>query len=199
MDIKYTKSGIEFEKELNELDRFVLDFTKILNGLNVKYVIISGYIPILFGRNRSSEDIDVFIEKMSFEKFKKLWNALEKEFECIITGDVRDAYDSYLADNHALRFSRKGEFIPNMEIKFPKVELDFWTLSSRKEVLLNKSRLYISPIELQIPFKLFLGSEKDIEDAKYLHSIFKEHLDFALLDEFNRKLNISNLFNKYLK
>ncbi len=162
-------------------------------------MIISGYIPILFGRNRSSEDIDVFIEKMSFEKFKKFWNALEKEFECIITGDARDAYDSYLADKHALRFSRKGEFIPNMELKFPKVELDFWTLSSRKEVLLNRNRLYISPIELQIPFKLFLGSEKDIEDARYLYGIFKEHLDFALLDEFNRKLNISKLFNKYLK
>ena len=59
--------------------------------------------------------------------------------------------------------------------------------------------MFISQIELQIPFKLFLGSEKDIEDAKYLYSLLKDKLNMELLNEFNRKLKIVDLFNKYIK
>ena len=86
-----------------------------------------------------------------------------------------------------------------MEIKFPKTDIDMWTLNNRKEVLVNNNQIFISPLELQIPFKLFLGSEKDIEDAKYLYGLFKNNLDMSLLIKFNRKLNIGGLFNKYLK
>ena len=110
-----------------------------------------------------------------------------------------EAFKDYLSTKHSIRFSRKNEFIPNMEVKFPKIELEDWVLENRKEVLLNKNKLYISPIELQISFKLFLNSEKDIEDAKHLYELFKEDLDKNLLDDFNRKLKVVEYFNKYLK
>ena len=59
MKLKFSKKKIEFRKELNDLDKFVIDFTSILNKLKIKYVIVSGYVAILFGRSRSSEDIDI--------------------------------------------------------------------------------------------------------------------------------------------
>jgi len=65
--------------------------------------------------------------------------------------------------------------------------------------LFNKNLLFISRIEIQIPFKLFLGSEKDLEDARYLYEIFKDKIDTNLMREFNRKLNIEDLFDKYIK
>jgi hypothetical protein len=199
MNIKYSKNRIEFEKELNALDKFVIDFTFILNKLNIKYVIVSGYVSILFGRSRTSEDIDLIVEKLNFDKFRKLWKNVYKKFECIIEKNSEHAYKEYLLTGHAIRFSKKDKFIPNIEMKFPKIDLDFWVLEERREVLLNNYKLFISPLELQIPFKLFLGSEKDIEDAKHLYSIFKDKLDLELLQEFNRKLKIEKLFNKYLK
>ena len=198
MELRFSGEKIEFEKELNLLDKFVIDFTSILNKLNIKYVIVSGYVSIIFGRNRSSEDIDMIIEKITLQKFKELWKEIEKNFECIITESPDNAYNEYLEKKSSIRFSRKGEFIPNMEIKFPKTEIDLWTLFNSKEVILNKNKIFISKIELQIPFKLFLGSEKDIEDAKYLYNLFKDKLDLVLLQEFNRKLKIEALFNKYI-
>lgn len=36
---------------------------------NIKYVIVSGYVAILFGRSRISEDVDLLVEHISFEKF----------------------------------------------------------------------------------------------------------------------------------
>ena len=66
-----------------------------------------------------------------------------------------------------------------------------------KDPLLNGKHLFISPLELQISYKLFLGSEKDIEDATYLYNLTKEHLDGELLSEFNTKLKTDNI-RKYL-
>ena len=199
MNITFTEKKIVFDKELNSLDKFVIDFTAILNQLKIKYVIISGYVSILFGRNRSSEDIDIFIEKLDFSVFSRLWEQLNKEFVCIITDNPKAAYEDYLINGLAIRFARKDCFIPNMEIKFTKTELDNWAIKNSKEVLVNNNKLLISSIELQIAFKLFLGSEKDIEDAKYLYVLFKDKLDKRLLSDFNRKLNISDMFNRYLE
>ncbi|MBS3079191.1 hypothetical protein J4218_03670 [Candidatus Pacearchaeota archaeon] len=199
MEISYLKDKIIFEKELNSLDKFVIDFTLILDKIGIKYVLVSGYVSILFGRNRSSEDIDMIIEEITFEKFKELWIELENNFECVNTDNLEDAYNIYLNSRHSIRFSRKGEYIPNMEIKFQKIEIEKWVLENRFLVLLNEYGLFISRIELQIPFKLFLGSEKDIEDAKYLFSMFKDKIDMDLLKEFNRKLKIEPLFNKYIR
>ena len=193
------KNTIRLDKVLNKLDKFVLDFVSVLNKLGVKYVLISGYIPILFGRSRSSEDIDMFMEKLGFEKFLSLWKALYTDFECLNTENCKEAYEEYLANNIAIRFSRKNKFIPNVEMKFPKMDIDFWSLTHRNKVIINKKELSISPLELQISFKLYLGSEKDLEDAKYMYNMFKKNLDSGLLDEFNRKLNITKIFNKYLR
>lgn len=194
---------IRLGKTLNELDRFVLSFTAILNRLNIKYVVISGYIAILFGRNRASEDVDFFIEKLNIQKFRELWTEINKEFECIITESPETAYNEYLLNGNAVRFAKKGCFIPNAEIKFPKTEIDNWTLNQRITVNINNNvnngKLFTSPIELQISFKLFLGSEKDIEDAKYLYNLFKDKLNLGLLYEFNRNLKVVEKFNTYLR
>jgi hypothetical protein len=99
----------------------------------------------------------------------------------------------------AIRFARKGKFIPNIEVKFPKNELDEWSLANRLKVVLNNKELYTSRLELQIPFKLFLGSEKDIEDAKHLYDIFSDKLDIGMLKEFNKRLKVEKLFNKYME
>ena len=198
MDIHFSKSEIKFEKELNSLDKFTIDFADILNRLSIKYVLVSGYVSILFGRNRSSEDVDIFIEDIDFKRFQLLWNELNKVFECIITTDVNEAYDEYLTKYYALRFSKKSKFIPNIEVKFSKIDLDKWALDNRKMVVLNSHTLFISPLELQISFKLYLGSQKDIEDALFLYNLFKENLDMPLLKEFNQKLKIEEVFNNYL-
>ena len=57
MEIEFKNNKIKLEKELNDLDQFVIDFTSVLNKEHIIYVIVSGYVSILFGRNRASEDL----------------------------------------------------------------------------------------------------------------------------------------------
>jgi len=199
MDFNYSENCISIQdKVLSKLDQFTIDFTEKLENFS-KYVIVSGYISILFGRNRTSEDIDIIVEKQSFQNFKSFWNYIEKDYECINSNDPNEAYHNYLLEESALRFARKNSFIPNVEFKYPKTSLDEWTLAKRKKIVLNQYILYISSLELQIPFKLFLGSEKDIEDALHLYKIFQKYINHSLFEEFIRKLNTEELFNTYLK
>lgn len=193
------KNTIILDKELNELDKITIDFTSILNKAGIKYTIISGYVAVVFGRNRASEDIDLFIEKVDEKKFSNLWKELIKEFECINSEDVKEVFNDYLKEGSAVRFARKGKFIPNIEVKFPKTNIDLWGIQNKKKLILNNNEIYISPLESQIPFKLFMGSEKDIEDARYLYNLFKDHLDKILLEQFVRNLNIEDKFKRYLE
>jgi len=200
MDIEFLVDKIKIKnKELLNLDKFVIDFTSILNKDNIEYVIVSGYISILFGRNRQSEDIDIIINKMDFKRFEKFWSKIDNKYECIITSNKKNAYEDYLLEHTAIRFAKKDTYIPNIEFKFPKLEVDQWTLKERKKVMINNHIMYISPLEIQIPYKLFLGSEKDIEDAKFLYNLFKKNMDLELFYEFNNKFKTQELFDRYIK
>jgi hypothetical protein len=59
MEIEFKEDKIIFNRELSLLDSFVLSFTEHLASNNIKYVIVSGYVAILFGRSRISEDVDI--------------------------------------------------------------------------------------------------------------------------------------------
>lgn len=199
MKLVITPKEIKLAKLVNSLDRFVLEFVNVLDKAGIKYVLVSGYVSILFGRSRNSEDIDIIIEKLSRKKFAALWNLTYKKFYCINTGNAAEAYKEYLLEHISIRFALKHKVIPNAEVKFPQFEVERWVLQNRKKVVLNKEEFYISPIELQIPYKLFLGSEKDIEDAKHLYNVFSGKMDKKLLMSFLRKFNKVEEYIKYLK
>ena len=199
MEIEFKEDKIIFDRELSLLDSFVLDFTENLATNNINYVIVSGYVAILFGRSRISEDVDILIEHISFENFLKFWSEINKNYECLNTGNSYEAYNDYLENHHAIRIAKKGSFIPNIELKFVKNDLDRYSLENRRHIKLADRSLYISPLELQIPYKLFLGSEKDIEDARFLFKLFKDNLNIVLLKMFLTKLKVSdNNAKRYL-
>jgi hypothetical protein len=83
-----------------------------------------------------------------------------------------------------------------MEMKFPSNKIDTWTLEKRKQLFINEDHLWISPMEIQIPFKLWLGSDKDIEDAVHLHSIFRDHLEKEPLDQLLEELNQADKYRR---
>jgi hypothetical protein len=199
MEYAYTKGRIEIKKELLKLDEFVLSFVKILDTAKIKYVIVSGYVGIFFGRSRNTEDIDILIERCSKEKFIEFWTLAGTEFECMNSTDRENAYKDYLEQNSALRFHLKGSFIPNMELKFIKNEIDRFTLENRIEIVLNRMRtLFFSPLEMQVAYKLYLGSEKDLEDARFIYKLFSVNIDHTLLKEMLSVLKVPKPIINYL-
>ena len=176
---------IKLNKKLNKLDKFVLDFCKLLD----KYVIVSGYVSILFGRSRSTEDVDLLIPPVTKEEFYQIWKKIIKHgFWCINTPNPEEAFN--MLNEYAIRFSKKSRPVPNIEFKTIKNELSRFAYENKVKVLINSKELFISPLELQIAYKLFLGSEKDIEDARHLYSLFKGKINKEELDYSLVKLNV---------
>jgi len=190
MNIKFEDNEIILNKEPSIIDSSVLDFSDILTRNNIKHVLISGYIPMLFGKNGEIEDIDILIQNISFEKFLKLWLEIENTYECKNTSDPVDAYNAYLKNYHSVVISKKEANIPYFKMKIIKNEIDRYVLKYRRIVRLGERHLYISPVEMEISYHLSRGSEKEIEDARYLYNLFNENLDKALMDRYLKELKI---------
>ncbi len=199
MEFKFSKRKIVFNRPLSELDRLVLKFVKVLEKQKAEYVIVSGYVAILFGRSRNTEDVDLFIKELDFKRFESLWNALFKAgFECINAANAKAAWEDYLRENLAIRFAQKGSFEPNFEVKFPKSKYNRYSLEQKIAVLLNGEKLMTSELELQIAFKLSLGSDKDFEDARHLFKVFKDYLDIGLLQSHIKELRVEKKAERIL-
>ncbi|MEK6970984.1 MAG: hypothetical protein AABW68_04860 [archaeon] len=182
MELDYSPEKIVFNRELSDLDELVLKFVDILHRLDISYVIISGYIAILFGRSRGTEDVDLFVEKIGMDKMSEWWFELEKAgFECLNTDNPTDALNEYLENNTAIRFAVKGTWEPNFEVKFPTSKSSHYSMENKLVVFLNNRKIVTSQIEMQIAYKLLLRGDKDLEDALHLYGLFKDKLDHSLL------------------
>lgn len=197
MEYELNNNKLRFNKIISDLDKLVFDFIEILNKVGIKYVIISGYVAILFGRSRTTEDIDLFIEVIDQQKFDKFFEELKRHGYWILNeDDAEEAFD-ILDSSLSLRIAKKGNVIPNFELKFPKKDIDLISLNKPLEIIIKNKKIFISPFEVQIPFKLWLGSDKDLEDAIYIYEIFKDKLNKELMHNISNKLEVSKKMIKY--
>lgn len=175
-------------KDKNILNKFVSDFIKVVEKNKLKYIIVSGFVAISHGRSRGTEDIDLIIEKLSLQKFEKFHDNLVKAgFECIQGNIAKDLLFDYLLENTAIRYIRKGLFVPEMELKFAKDELDEKQLKERTKLPLTGLPFYFSSVETNIAFKEeLLKSPKDIEDARHLRVLYSDKLDEAKISEIKK-------------
>lgn len=173
------------------LDKFVEEFCEIIDK-HVRYIICSGFVAIAHGRTRGTEDIDMIIEKVSKEKFIEIHYKLkEKGFVCMQSDNPEKIYKEYLEKGDSIRYVKDedGYFPPEMEIKFPKDELDEEQLRDRIKLPLTGIDVYFSGIESNIAFKEeYLASDKDIEDARHLRIIYREELDENKIEEIKEKI-----------
>ncbi|MDD1730122.1 MAG: hypothetical protein LUQ50_13760 [Methanospirillum sp.] len=148
------------------------------------YVIISGYVAILFGRTRSTEDVDILIPMCECSTFLLLHDKfIQMGYEFLNEENGNGLY-SMLLSGSGVRLCEKDSFIPNIEIKFIKNESDEYSFINRIKLVSSEKTFFISPLEIQIAYKLWLGSDKDIEDAIFLYTVSKQMINKDLFYEF---------------
>ena len=170
---------------MNILSRFTTDFCSIVEK-HCPYVVVSGFLAISSGRSRGTEDIDIILPKLTLQQFESLHKDLLDKFSLFHLSDisVKEIY-SYLLDAN-LRYVYKGQMIPNMEVKFAKNKIDEDNLINRKKIPLTGIDIFFAPIECAIAYKEYLGSEKDMEDARHLQKVYEEELDNTELERYRK-------------
>lgn len=69
-------------------------------------------------------------------------------------------------------------------MKFTRNDADTYSFNNRIPLIMNDRTFCIGPLEMQIAYKFWLGSEKDIEDAIYIREISRNFIDEDLLRDF---------------
>lgn len=160
----------------NILNDFCIKFCKVLSR-HVEYIVVSGFVAIASGRTRGTEDIDIIIRRMDFERFKKMHGDLIKHgFICIQSKDEREIFD-YLSQKLSVRYALKSQPIPQVELKFEKDELDDYQFKTKGKLQLTETNVWFSSVNMNVAFKEeLLKSDKDLEDARYLRLVYKEKI-----------------------
>lgn len=169
--------------DMNLLTRFTTDFCSIVEK-HCPYVVVSGFLAISSGRSRGTEDIDIIIPKLSLEQFKKLHSDLTVKFSLFhLEGLALEELYVYLEEAN-VRYVYKDRLIPNMEVKFARSVLDEDNLQKRRKIPLTGVDIYFAPIECAIAYKEYLGSEKDLEDARHLQKVYEDEIDDKELSRY---------------
>ncbi|MFA7689789.1 MAG: hypothetical protein WCY18_01680 [Methanofastidiosum sp.] len=196
MEIQYSKDSIILKnKSLSNVDKFVLEFVDLLKN-HFRYVIVSGYVAILFGRSRGTEDIDILIEKITKSEFFNFVSEIEDRYDFLNPEDREGLYEM-LSENLGIRISKKNAIIPNIELKIIKNEVEKYVLDNRLKVKLDKNLLYLSPLEIQLAYKLFLGGEKDIMDAVYLYELFQNNIQRDEIEYWAKYFKIQDKLDNF--
>jgi len=156
---KIVNNELTIAKTITKLDQFAFDVIDVLKKYT-NYVIISGYVSIFFGRSRATEDIDMFIDEIKYDKFLKMYNEfIAKGFEFTIDNPAK-LYNDYLL---------------RMEIKIARKTSQKLILNNPIKVNVNDREIFFSKIESQIAYKRYISaSEKDLEDARHLEIVFED-------------------------
>lgn len=174
--------------ERNILDDFCAEFCEIVEK-HCKYIIVSGFLAISSGRTRATEDIDMIIERLDYERFKGMHDELvEKGFVCMQSADPKEIFQ-YLEEHIPVRYTRKDQPLPEMEMKFAKDKIDEIQLETRIKIPLTGLDIWWSSINMNIAFKEeLLKSDKDLKDAEHLRKVYPERIDETKIDEIKRLL-----------
>ena len=177
--MELSNDALTGSRDLSELDKDVLEFTQVLDDCNVAYIIVSGYVAILTGRSRSTEDIDIILETLSESETEQLVTDLKDRGYWRMAMPL-DEMCSMVSEGSRIRIAEKGEMYPNVETWFVSNDVEREALSNPLTVTFDEGQIEISPLGLQIAYKLRLAqiadglSGKDFEDALHPYLTFEE-------------------------
>lgn len=186
---------IRIEKAPSDLDALVLDVIDIFDTLDIKYAVVSGYVAVLLGRSRATEDIDVIVERFDAETAETLAARLRDAGYWGAAMPLDDLYET-LADDLIIRVAEESHRVPNIELKFAHDRYSRESLSNTVTIRLNDAEIRVGSLELQIAYKLRMGAQKDFEDALYLYHLLGSTLNSRRLETYVEDLDVEDEYDK---
>lgn len=193
--MEITDDEIRIDKPPSELDALALDIVRTLDAVGIEYAVVSGYVTVLLGRSRATEDIDVIVERFDSRTADALASRLRNADYWGPAMPLEDMYET-LDDGLAVRIAKNGDLVPNVEVKFATDRYSKLSLANTVTVTLNESAMRIGSLELQIAYKLGMGAERDFEDALYLYNLLGPSLTTPQLEEFVEELDVESEYDR---
>jgi hypothetical protein len=193
--MEFTADEVRIDKPPSDLDRLVLDVVDVLESVGVEYAVVSGYVVVLLGRARATEDVDVITERFDADTAGEL---AERLAEAGFWGPAMPLADLYetVANDLPVRIAADGHRVPNVELKVATDDYDRASLREPRTVEFGDEQLRIGSLELQIAYKLHMDTPKDFEDALYLQEVAEPTLNTAKLEAHVDELDVGDAYDR---
>ncbi len=139
------------------------DFIRSLNESDVKYILVGGYAVIIHGYNRTTGDLDIWVER-SVENYHKLIQAFQK-----FGMPVFDMSMSNFLENSKLDVFTFGRPPVSIDVMLSVKGMDF------EEVYSNLEKRIVEGLEVKVislsellKAKAASGRNKDLDDVENL-------------------------------
>jgi hypothetical protein len=165
----------------HDLEEFIKVVINCLAKSNIKYVIVGGLAAILYGRPRTTIDVDIIIDYTSDDEIEQLETILRENGFSLQQNEIVDALKE---QSHCSIFLADCVFRIDLQGLYSSI--DKRALDNRVSMRIFNEKTYIEKIEDVIIGKLVYGSPIDYEDIvaiairqknkinlEYLHSIAK--------------------------
>lgn len=188
------------EKERSTLDERTFEFLDVLDAVDVEYVVVSGYVLLLTGRNRMTEDVDLILAATSRSTLQRLADRLA-ENGYVATPPPIDRLPSFIQQSH-VDVSREGRRVPSFDLSLADTELGRNALEDPLIVRFAGREIPVAPLEQQIAYKLYMAGDPrewkgtDYEDALHLYTLFEERLNTEELETYVRQLDAEVAWNE---
>lgn len=179
----------------NELDELAIGFSQLLREMDISHVFISGYVAILAGRSRATQDIDVLLEPLDEPTIERLVARLREEAYWGAAMPLEEMY-MMLSNKDNIWVAPDGQVIPHLEVKFIDDEFDRASLENSIAAEIGDATLPIGPLELQIAYKLYLRDKTSFEDAVHLYTLFGESLRQTELEHWVERLAVASEYER---
>lgn len=188
---------LSVSREPTQLDELAIGFSRVLDQLGIDHVFVAGYVAFLAGRARSTAAVDVLIEPLDEPTAAAVATKLTTEGYWGLTVPL-DAIHGLLVNDDPTWITPADQVAPQLKLRPAQDALDRAALSHAITADIGGDVLPISPLELQIAYMLSLGSQTDLEDAVYLHTLFAETLTSAQLEAWVERLGVEATYEQLI-
>lgn len=193
--VTLTDETLVVDRDPNRLDELAIAFSRLLERFDIGHVFVAGYVAILSGRARATQDIDVLVEALTEQQVDDLTAALDAEGFWGPAMPLASAYEM-LSNGDNIWVAPEDQMTPHLEVKFVGDEFDRASLRTAITAQVGEETIPIGPLELQIAYKLYLGAQKDVEDAVHLYTLFEPNLSTQRLEQWAKRLDIEDKYDR---
>lgn len=179
----------------NGLDSLAFECSSLFSTHGIEHVFVAGYVVVLTGRARATQDIDVIVEPTDEDVLDAVAAELDDRG---FWGPAMplDEMSSMLPRGDNIWIARDGEMTPHLEVKFASDQFDRASLRNALTARVGDETIPIGPLELQIAYKLYLGTQTDFEDALHLYTLFEESLRTEQLEDWVERLGVETEYER---
>ena len=170
---------------MRDLTVVVHEATRVLSSLRIRYVIVGGVSANLFGRPRSTFDVDVILE-LRPEDAKRLARAFRGRGFSVSPEDIEDALRER---SHFPIHDRHSEY--RLDCKGVYSDRERVALEMRRRIRTGRRFVFADAPEDLIVVKLLFGSPQDVLDAEAVYARQRGRLDLRRTAALARRFQVT--------